>query len=491
MLLSSICRLSLEQLQEIFIHTYHTSDNSRIPYKNSPPLLFCHVCRPWRQLALATPELWCHLNLEATPESFKAPRRGVRKFKEILEFWLSRSKHHPLCFRFSLDRVPDQRWALTFPFRSNLRELEIDVAFKDQLRGVSFDGIEPLKCLEAVDLRIASNEHEDNDSDRGYIMDMYPILPDKLPSLSMLSLSYPDFHCGKIRLLNVPWRQMTHLCLHEEISLLAWHEILRMTPHLQKCYIGLCLFYADHEESEEHDIAKLPHVHMEHLQELEVSILTPCLGMVFTGVVCPNLTRFVVKSSSVQNALSGIEKQLTLCSTNAQGLKQLQLLRQDIDASSVLVVLLILPALEDLSLDCAGNHDKLLRALAVRDDFVPKLKKFNLGIIRYDRLQRDVPTFSAAIYADAIKSRWCWKRQRKCLKQSASTRVVERMTRATLLVDEDHEMDLWKVKHLLSNVVKRGLSFRAEVHSARNWKNPLISGENTWVRWKKEMGLWH
>lgn len=379
---------------------------------------------------------------------------------------------------------------MTFPFRSNLRELEIDVAFRDQLRGVSFDGIEPLERLQAVELRIASSENED-DNDMGFLVDTYTILPDKVPSLSMLSLSYPDFHCAKLRFLNVPWGQMTHLCLRDEISLTAWHEILRMTPYLQKCYVGLCLFYEDHQEYEENDITTLGEVNMKHLQELEVSTLTPYLSMVFTGVVCPKLIKLAIRSSSVHNALSDIKKQLTLCWMNTRGLKQLQLLRQDIDASSVLFILHLFPALEVLSLDCAGNHNKLLHALADPGEvfLVPKLTEFNLSIIHYDRPRSDAPTFSAAIYADAINSRWCWKeREWKCTTPPAPS--VSRLKKATLLLDEDNEKNTREVKDLLSDAVERGFNFRADVCRARNWKSPLISGDETWARWKTEMGLW-
>ncbi|KAK7022439.1 hypothetical protein R3P38DRAFT_3195828 [Favolaschia claudopus] len=58
------------------------------PKPNTPPMVFLSVCRLWRDIALATPKLWCRNEMDSLP-------RGPKYF-ELCGAWLSRARSLPL-----------------------------------------------------------------------------------------------------------------------------------------------------------------------------------------------------------------------------------------------------------------------------------------------------------------------------------------------------------------------------------------------------------
>ncbi|KAK7000415.1 hypothetical protein R3P38DRAFT_3058335 [Favolaschia claudopus] len=58
------------------------------PNPNTPPMVFLNVCRLWRDIALATPKLWCRIEMDSLP-------RGSKYF-ELCRAWLSRARGLPL-----------------------------------------------------------------------------------------------------------------------------------------------------------------------------------------------------------------------------------------------------------------------------------------------------------------------------------------------------------------------------------------------------------
>ncbi|KAG6914857.1 hypothetical protein DXG01_014917 [Tephrocybe rancida] len=425
--------------------------------------------RSWRQTALGTPRIWSRLNLEATLEG--TMRSNVRKFKQGMEIWFTQSKRHPLHLRVSFARVPELKWNIIFPLPSNLQTFKLEVESADQLNGLSLDGHRRLDHLLAVDLRVVPTRRRYETALRR------PLLP-YAPNLRMLSLAFPDLHPGVIPTLNVPWKQITHLCLHQEVSLLAWHTILRMTPLLQRCYVGLYICDADDEEQDDEDVARLPNVTMRHLRELELAVLSPFSSMAMTGARCPRLERLAVRSSSIHNTLMGIAQPRRFCIQVALRLRHMELVRHGMDAASVLEVLKLTPELVKLKLDCAGAHDGLLHAIIVArhsKSIVPKLREFDLAILRYERSEEDTPTFSSSLFVKAVKSRWHIRRPK--------------LAKVVLSVDTDHRGALGMTKRQLLVCVEQGLTFEAAVYEERTWKTPEVSGDSAWSRWKPQLGI--
>ncbi|KAJ6578426.1 hypothetical protein B0H19DRAFT_891462, partial [Mycena capillaripes] len=87
-LVSPVRRLPEDVAREIFIACMPDSPNSMSPQE--PSLLLCHICRPWRRLALATPQLWASLDIIISKKS------QSKELAERATCWLSRSGALPL-----------------------------------------------------------------------------------------------------------------------------------------------------------------------------------------------------------------------------------------------------------------------------------------------------------------------------------------------------------------------------------------------------------
>ncbi|KAJ7886637.1 hypothetical protein B0H14DRAFT_2182711, partial [Mycena olivaceomarginata] len=69
------------------------------------PLLLCGICRQWRAIAIATPELWRAIQISVSDEhtSYEAAAQ-----LELLKTWLSRSGGCPLSMDLSLPHAIDE-----------------------------------------------------------------------------------------------------------------------------------------------------------------------------------------------------------------------------------------------------------------------------------------------------------------------------------------------------------------------------------------------
>ncbi|KAJ7860332.1 hypothetical protein B0H13DRAFT_1639566 [Mycena leptocephala] len=63
------------------------------PSSSSAPLLFTHICRQWRAIALATPRLWKSVTFDFRTYEHNNPER-------LQEKWLQNSANQPLSLSF-------------------------------------------------------------------------------------------------------------------------------------------------------------------------------------------------------------------------------------------------------------------------------------------------------------------------------------------------------------------------------------------------------
>ncbi|KAG2032030.1 hypothetical protein BDR03DRAFT_810153, partial [Suillus americanus] len=61
-LVSALWRLPAEVLSQIF-HQCLPEDKYSTPASNLVPILLTRICRPWRDVAVDTPSLWCRLHV--------------------------------------------------------------------------------------------------------------------------------------------------------------------------------------------------------------------------------------------------------------------------------------------------------------------------------------------------------------------------------------------------------------------------------------------
>ncbi|KAF8321499.1 hypothetical protein F5887DRAFT_927810 [Amanita rubescens] len=85
-------KLPLEVLRAIMI--FAASEPTCIPVIDEGVYAMSHVCSPWRQLMLDTPELWSNISIDVSKSSDKKTADKIRIARE----WLSRAQNHPISF---------------------------------------------------------------------------------------------------------------------------------------------------------------------------------------------------------------------------------------------------------------------------------------------------------------------------------------------------------------------------------------------------------
>lgn len=131
-IMSPIRRLPNELLGEIF--AIYTDDNREDPRS---PWLLTQVCAGWRDVAVATPEVWSTIDL-------KLPASISNAYITMVTTWVARSRDHPLTFKISAFREPDrgsyEPIAEIFAACSDRwKHVELDMHFKiDQLPNTEF-----------------------------------------------------------------------------------------------------------------------------------------------------------------------------------------------------------------------------------------------------------------------------------------------------------------------------------------------------------------
>ncbi|KAJ7901100.1 hypothetical protein B0H14DRAFT_1363862 [Mycena olivaceomarginata] len=186
------------------------------------PFLLCRICRQWRAIAIATPELWRAIKISVS-DDYNLDEAAAQL--ELLKTWLSRSGSCPLSMDLSLRRgtraiekeilrtavLYSERWEYANLFLSfgHLGLLRVANAMP-LLRHLTFG----FECL----------------------IPSQPIaLFDRAPRLKHVVLT-PGFEKSDITL---PWGQLTHIDAHF-LYLGEYAEILRDATNLVYCSFYIC-----------------------------------------------------------------------------------------------------------------------------------------------------------------------------------------------------------------------------------------------------------
>ncbi|KAK7018410.1 hypothetical protein R3P38DRAFT_2982623 [Favolaschia claudopus] len=130
---------------EILSHIFVRCLSSKRPAKHLAPLLLTQICRLWREIALATPELWQAVALNARRDMVAHAHQNPER---LLEMWLDRSATLPLTLSLGgLQSLVDM--AMTHHDRWCEVTLESDAAITEpEARGKVFSN---LRVLELTD----------------------------------------------------------------------------------------------------------------------------------------------------------------------------------------------------------------------------------------------------------------------------------------------------------------------------------------------------
>ncbi|KAJ7461922.1 hypothetical protein FB451DRAFT_996705, partial [Mycena latifolia] len=94
-----VLTLPHEITSEVFIQCLPPSpvfrmEHTETPHPSTVPLLLLQICREWRSIAIAIPQLWVHLHLDL---GALCRPRGLEEF---IKAWFNRAGSFPLSFSF-------------------------------------------------------------------------------------------------------------------------------------------------------------------------------------------------------------------------------------------------------------------------------------------------------------------------------------------------------------------------------------------------------
>ncbi|KAJ7439467.1 hypothetical protein FB451DRAFT_1301848 [Mycena latifolia] len=241
-----VLTLPTEIMAEIFIRFLPTYPNRPATVSGpSSPILLCHICRDWREIALSTPGLWRAFNLTLT-----TPRALERKL-HFLDMSLKRSGSYPLSIQ--LDCSVMNKQASSPPLLPYLRALSSHRTRWEHLKLhaplESLRSIEgPLPALRSIQL---SSLYHLEKCEGGPALTAAFLTARLLRKVALQSYSeiYSDL---------LPWSQLTVLTV-DRIILDHCQAVLNLAPNLVHCRFGIRLGQPD-EESSLSDVTSLPHL---------------------------------------------------------------------------------------------------------------------------------------------------------------------------------------------------------------------------------------
>ncbi|KIK33415.1 hypothetical protein CY34DRAFT_711824 [Suillus luteus UH-Slu-Lm8-n1] len=231
---SALWRLPTEVLSHIFHYCLPEDDMS--PTSNQAPLLLTRICRPWRDVAVNTPSLWCQLHVEIDlnrageedvmecfddywEEDVEADDRVWQQAAFFHDSWLTRSRGCPLSL--VLWRYPSTKLLknLLQPYMHQISSLSIAFPRGAERPLLLLEGLSTLRELVIED--VESSEILD-------ITKSISQLPSTMRVLDVMQITLGIDHVSS---LNPVLAHLTHVkitLLHADALL----QLLRLCPNL-------------------------------------------------------------------------------------------------------------------------------------------------------------------------------------------------------------------------------------------------------------------
>ncbi|RDB19392.1 hypothetical protein Hypma_013565 [Hypsizygus marmoreus] len=213
----------------------------------SLPLRMSHVCQRWREIALATPELWSALHFEFP--AFHILDEKVAS--DAINIWLNRSGSCSLFI--SVHNTQHYPQSATF--------LKTIAAFSKRWKGVSFNldlkDLEAFATLRSEDVPLLRSLHIDYDSTTDPNILSKVLFVKQAPLLRSVGL--PGGDAGLCR--HMPWSQLTELTFNKPLGILEPLVVLRYCRNLQILVLDGTQLRAQWFLMHNSSLCQLPSVH--------------------------------------------------------------------------------------------------------------------------------------------------------------------------------------------------------------------------------------
>jgi len=311
-ILSSVRRLPLDVLHEIF---FHCLPNNRNPIMESSesPVLLTRICSSWRAIALSSPRIWSkiHIPLPGDPsfssgygiitdETRLSSRRqrfnGLLQLRcDVVRGWLSRSGtcplsisiHHPSSYFDSQNPKVDElshemfNILLTFADRWN----DVNISMPEEIYNELQGNIKPttFPSLKSLKLNLYRQFHANN-------IEYSPIQLLAAPGLRSITISamHMTFHMTA-NLVQPIWHQLTHITFASSIGDRYLLTLLRQCPIL---VFGNFMVTSSHWPDE--PIVDREDILLPCLETLAVKDggVHETMAIMFNAIKAPALTKF-------------------------------------------------------------------------------------------------------------------------------------------------------------------------------------------------------
>ncbi|KAG1774384.1 hypothetical protein EV702DRAFT_1047744 [Suillus placidus] len=285
---SSLWRLPTEVLSQIF-HRCLPEDEYLTPSPNLAPMLLTRICRPWRNVAVDMPSLWCRLHVEIDVRSeddedssdivWVGPVSGVevddRIWQQVAfcyDSWLKRSQGRPLSLAF--ERSPSTKFlgSLLQPYMNQISSLSIHFPRQAERLQLLLKDVPALR-----ELVVLGVEPHGIQNMTQYISQ----LPSTMRVLDVIPLSLDV--CG-VSSLNPIWAHLTHV----KISLRhpdAFLHLINLCPNLSSLTVRVARFY------EQRTLGPFTHTNIQSLCIIYhmTTTTTSSLAGLFDALSLPNL----------------------------------------------------------------------------------------------------------------------------------------------------------------------------------------------------------
>lgn len=220
-LVSPLRRVPPEILQLIFVWCLPQNHNS-VMHASEAPVLLGRVCSEWRQISLATPEVWASLHIVPPNVNFSNPGSSAARFqrkRELVKMWLARSGACPLNISlvwFAGDSEEEVKLCASLlevlvPMCGRWRMLDFQVPLKmfTPFIGLTVEDVPLLEGMSLMDNRTPLDT---------VTVDRWPESLTFAESATKLRNFTLTFFSGGIRLPSIPWPQLTTLYLESNIA---------------------------------------------------------------------------------------------------------------------------------------------------------------------------------------------------------------------------------------------------------------------------------
>ncbi|RDB23560.1 hypothetical protein Hypma_008887 [Hypsizygus marmoreus] len=457
---TGIHQLPLEVIREIFVHCL-TCD--RAPNNKLAPLLLCHVCSMWRNLALSTPQLWSELSMLCLQGDVA---KAMRTFTNATELWFRCvGRHCPFSYTVRLPRgatahAPGK--SLLFPLPPSIYKLDLTMEDDSQLTEYAYLQTEAPAFLVTAKIAIL---HE---SPLSLAMRDFPF--DSAPRLRNLMLDVAGDGLP-IRVTPAPWKLLTQLILGRDIQLKAWHKIIRQCPLLKLCSVELDVPFLLVPPT------NLPVMTFNHLEDLTLLFSSGAfLDAAVAGLSFPALTSLHL--SCEDDVAFDLTSESTLRIFRDAQLTYLTLRQGQTESDDLYNVLEITNTLTSLDITCDSFFLDLFCALRHDADdnpvLLPQLEHLTLGIFHYgydfeeDQEADEAWYFGGDLLLDLVKSRW-WPGGKTAIHPTGP--VITRLRKLSLVMDSQYPKTQAEVANSLLPLKEAGLSVDVQAGLREEWSN--------------------